>query len=104
MVTAGRIVVAPDEPVVHDGAVFVTNEGKIGAVGPSEALLAQYSYDERLDFPTESVLPGLINAHVHLAFDASGNPAASMQRNVESIRATIAARAGASRRGRYHGS
>src|SRR5882757_5714811 len=89
MVTAGRIIVAPDEPVLRDGAVFVTREGKIGAVGPSTELLAKYSCDERLDFPTESVLPGLINAHVHLAFDATGNPAALMEHDQESIQAII---------------
>jgi imidazolonepropionase-like amidohydrolase len=90
IVTADQVIIAPDEPVVRDGAVLVTSDGKISAVGPSAELLARNSYAERLDFPTATVLPGLINTHVHLAFEATSDSTAALRRgDVEVVRTTI---------------
>lgn len=91
LVTAGRVIVSPDQPVVPDGAVLVTAQGAIGEVGPSVGLRARYPNLRRLEFPSATVLPGLVNAHVHLAFAASSEPVAALQRaDGPVVRATIA--------------
>ena len=95
LVTAGRVIVSAEDPVVPAGAVLVTPEGIVGEVGPASELLMRFPHAARLDFPMATVLPGLINAHVHLAFDASADPVAALQQgNPEILRATIAKHAG----------
>ncbi|MGW4524272.1 amidohydrolase family protein [Amycolatopsis sp. NPDC004378] len=70
LITAGRVLPRPSAPV-EDGAVLVRDD-VIVAAGPRADVVAQASPDaERHDFPTATVLAGLFNVHVHLAFDAS---------------------------------
>ncbi len=70
LLTAGRILPRPSTPL-DDGAVLVEGE-RIIAAGSRAEVIAQASPDaERLDFPGATLLPGLFNVHVHLAFDAS---------------------------------
>ncbi|OLZ57047.1 amidohydrolase family protein [Amycolatopsis keratiniphila] len=70
LLTASRILPRPSTPV-EDGAVLVEGE-RILAAGPRAEVVAQAPPDaERLDFPGATLLPGLFNAHVHLAFDAT---------------------------------
>ncbi|KUJ58906.1 amidohydrolase [Streptomyces sp. NPDC093228] len=52
--------------VVPQGAVAV-REGAIVEVGPAERLRERYSADEDVDSAGCLVLPGLVNAHTHLA-------------------------------------
>ncbi|MEU8578290.1 amidohydrolase [Streptomyces asoensis] len=52
--------------VVRDGAVAV-HEGEILAVGPADELRGRHSAVEEIDAVGCLVLPGLINAHTHLA-------------------------------------
>ncbi|MEU3627656.1 amidohydrolase [Amycolatopsis coloradensis] len=70
LLTADRLLPRPSTPV-EDGAVLVEGD-RILAAGPRAEVAAQASPDaERLDFPGATLLPGLFNAHVHLAFDAT---------------------------------
>ncbi|MFD7292393.1 hypothetical protein ACFV9W_03825 [Streptomyces sp. NPDC059897] len=74
LITAARVLAGPDRHVVADGSVLV-REGVLAAVGPREEVERQARPDEpRLDFPAGTVLPGLIDAHVHLCFDADRTP------------------------------
>ncbi|MFE1800170.1 amidohydrolase [Streptomyces sp. NPDC059517] len=52
--------------IVPDGAVAV-RDGEIVEVGPAEELRARYADAEALDASGCLVLPGLVNAHTHLA-------------------------------------
>jgi imidazolonepropionase-like amidohydrolase len=70
VITAGRVLPRPSAPLA-DGAVLV-RDGSIAAVGRRADVLAQASPDAvRHDFPAGTMLAGLFNVHVHLAFDAS---------------------------------
>lgn len=70
LITAGRVLPRPSAPV-DDGAVLV-RDGVIVAAGPRAEVVAQAAPDaSRHDFPTGTALAGLVNVHVHLAFDAS---------------------------------
>jgi cytosine/adenosine deaminase-related metal-dependent hydrolase len=58
--------VAPmDRPVIRDGGVVVAGD-RILAVGPSRALAAAHPDAIGVDYGEAVILPGLINAHVHL--------------------------------------
>ncbi len=64
--------------VLHNARIYTVNpaqptaealavaDGKIVGVGTSEALLAAYPDAERVDAKGHAVIPGLIDAHVHL--------------------------------------
>ncbi|RCG28388.1 amidohydrolase family protein [Sphaerisporangium album] len=71
LVTAGLLVTATDAGPVRDGAVL-TGGDLILAAGPRERVEALAPPGTpRHDFPDGTILPGLINCHVHLVFDAS---------------------------------
>lgn len=77
LITAGRILSGDTD--VTDGAVLV-QDGIITAVGPRAEVEAEADSGEpRQDFPDSTLLPGLIDAHVHLVFDAGADPVATMQ-------------------------
>jgi imidazolonepropionase-like amidohydrolase len=71
---AGRVF--NGERSLGQGAVLI-QDGKISDVDTSGALLPEEA--EVIDFGSDAcVLPGLIDAHVHLAFDASGDVVKSL--------------------------
>ncbi len=61
-------VVPVSSPVIRDGAVAVSN-GRILAVGSSSSLRAQY-VEARIQCCPGVLLPGLVNAHIHLELSA----------------------------------
>jgi imidazolonepropionase-like amidohydrolase len=63
---------------VRLGTGVAVEDGRITAVGPLDELRADA--DEVHDFgPDSTLLPGLIDSHVHLALDASPTPLASFE-------------------------
>jgi imidazolonepropionase-like amidohydrolase len=63
---------------VTDGALVI-GEDVLDWVGPAAALPAEYAALPRTDYPGATIMPGLIDGHVHLAFDGGPNPAARMR-------------------------
>jgi imidazolonepropionase-like amidohydrolase len=69
VLSASQVLPTPDAPI-RDGAVLVRDE-RIVAVGPAAEVRAQAAPDAAVrDFPGATLLPGLVNAHVHLSFNA----------------------------------
>ncbi|MGW3176713.1 amidohydrolase family protein [Streptomyces sp. NPDC001153] len=79
LITAGQVLLGPSSAHVRDGAVLIAGDG-IVAAGAREEVLACAEPDCRtLDFPDSTVLPGLIDCHVHLAFDAGPDPVTTVR-------------------------
>src|SRR5215471_7725676 len=76
VVTASRVITG--EQTLTDGAVAV-GDRTVDWVGPASALPAQYAARPRTDYPGSTILPGLIDSHVHLGFDGGPDPAARMR-------------------------
>ncbi|MEU5425844.1 amidohydrolase family protein [Streptomyces olivoreticuli] len=79
LITAARVLTGADEAYIRDGAVLVSGEAIVAAGPRAEVEALARPGEVRMDFPGSTVLPGLIDAHVHLCFDGSGDPAAALQ-------------------------
>ncbi|MEU8463367.1 amidohydrolase family protein [Streptomyces sp. NPDC029003] len=93
LITAARVL-TPDA-VVTDGAVLV-HDGVITAVGPRAGLEGRTEPGApRLDFPDSTLMPGLIDAHVHLVFDGGPDPVTALREaDDEQLLAAMRERAG----------
>jgi imidazolonepropionase-like amidohydrolase len=76
ILTAPRVMTG-DETII-DGAVVLGGH-TVDWAGPAVALPAEYRSLPRTDYPAATIMPGLIDSHVHLAFDGGPNPAARMR-------------------------
>ena len=76
VLTAPRVITG--DQTVTDGAVVIGDQS-LDWVGPAEALPAEYAALARTDYPESTIMPGLIDSHVHLGFDGGPNPAARMR-------------------------
>ena len=76
ILTAPRVVTG-DETVA--GGAVVIGDRTVDWAGPAVALPAEYRSLPRTDYPAATIMPGLIDSHVHLAFDGGPNPAARMR-------------------------
>ncbi len=76
VLTAPRVMTG--DQTVTDGALVI-GEDVLDWVGPAGALPAEYAALPRTDYPGATIMPGLIDSHVHLAFDGGPNPAARMR-------------------------
>ena len=76
--TADALLPAASAEVVHQGGVLIDG-GQIVAAGPSGALRSMGPGGEVVDLGAVTLLPGLIDAHVHLGFDGGPDPAARMR-------------------------
>jgi len=65
------------EPIAH-GAVAVRSD-RIVAVGNVHDLAAQFPGAARADYPGATVMPGMIDSHVHVTFSASAVPFEDIQ-------------------------
>ncbi|SOE15059.1 Imidazolonepropionase [Streptomyces sp. 2323.1] len=72
--TADQVITGPNGARITDGAVLVRGD-RIAAVGPREEIerLAPEGLPAR-SVPHGTLLPGLIDSHVHLIFDGGANP------------------------------
>ncbi|MFI6287624.1 amidohydrolase family protein [Streptomyces sp. NPDC051018] len=84
LITAARVLTAPGS-YVRDGAVLTDGE-TITAVGSRAEVAPRVpAGTPHLDFPEGTIVPGLIDAHVHLAFDGSPDPVAALTASDDSV-------------------
>jgi imidazolonepropionase-like amidohydrolase len=76
VLTASRVITGSE--TVVDGAVVLGGQ-LVEWVGPAAGLPAEYAALPRTDYPGSTIMPGLIDSHVHLGFDGGSNPAARMR-------------------------
>lgn len=74
IVKAGTLVDGTGAPARRDVQVYV-RDGRIADIGPIGDVPSDASV---LDYSGQSVVPGLIDCHVHLAFSAGANPLADL--------------------------
>jgi imidazolonepropionase-like amidohydrolase len=78
---AARVFDGVSERVVENGAVVV-EDGLIASVGPTRALPSNV---EVVDLGDATLLPGLIDAHVHLVWSASAEPHEVVERESRAL-------------------
>ena len=76
VLTAPQVITG--DQTVTDGAVVI-GDLTLDWAGPAGALPAEYATPPRTDYPGSTIMPGLIDSHVHLGFDGGPNPAARMR-------------------------
>ncbi|MFD9511225.1 amidohydrolase family protein [Streptomyces mirabilis] len=74
VITAGRILLGPGSAHVEDGAVLIEGDTIVAAGARKEVLARAEPGCRILAYPDATVMPGLIDCHVHLAFDAGPDP------------------------------
>ncbi|MEV8597809.1 amidohydrolase family protein [Streptomyces sp. NPDC052012] len=78
IVSAGRVLLGPAGHHITDGAVVIHN-GVITDVGPRKDIEARTPRGiTSLAYPHGTLLPGLIDTHVHLALDAGPDPVSAL--------------------------
>lgn len=81
LITGDRVLVGSGT-FLENGAVLIEGES-ITAVGPRDRLVEQAHADmPRFEF-SGTVLPALIDAHVHLAFDGGADPVAALEESTD---------------------
>ncbi|MFH1135600.1 MAG: amidohydrolase family protein [Pseudomonadota bacterium] len=79
LLQAGMVLTGRRNEVIRNGAVLVDRD-KITAVGARDELAAAADpAAETIDLADLTLLPGLIDGHVHLGFDGSANPVDRMK-------------------------
>lgn len=95
LVSGRRVIVDAERPPLEQAAVL-HDDGVIAAVGPTAELVAAHPDVDHRAFPEGTVLPGLIDAHVHLAFDVTRDPVPALRdADHPALHATIRANAAA---------
>ncbi len=79
IITASAVITGNPGEIITDGAVLIEGD-QIVAVGnrTEVSTLPQAENARLIDRPDDTLLPGLIDSHVHLAFDASDAPVEHM--------------------------
>lgn len=86
-----RIIDGLGNPPIENGAVLIEGE-KVKWVGPADKLPTLLKPEETIDAAGKTLLPGLINAHVHLAQNSPVNPSAQNLNVAEGYEALMAAK------------
>jgi imidazolonepropionase-like amidohydrolase len=76
VLSASRVITGSE--TVVDGVV-VLGDQLLEWVGPAAALPDEYAGLARTDYPAATIMPGLIDSHVHLGFDGGRDPVARMR-------------------------
>lgn len=93
LVTAQRVITDPERAPLERAGVLI-RDGVIAAVGPAHELERAVGPVDHLEFPRGTVIPGLINAHVHLAFDVTTDPRSAIEAgDLVAVGATVAGNA-----------
>ncbi|MEV0445345.1 amidohydrolase family protein [Streptomyces spectabilis] len=82
LIHASRVLTWPRGNYITDGAVLV-KDGVIAAVGTREELRAAHPDEPVLHHADSTLLPGLIDAHAHLASGGGPDPVAALGQSVE---------------------
>ena len=72
-ITTAGLIDVDHETIIPDAYVAIDGE-EIMAYGDRSEATAPDSSTKRLDFPSQYILPGLINCHVHLCMPSNGVP------------------------------
>src|SRR5829696_6401750 len=80
VITARRLVDGTGERPLDWPAVVVDDAGRLAYVGPRQSLPPLPDDAARRDLGDRTLLPGIIDSHVHLAFDGGPDPVAAIQR------------------------
>ncbi len=83
-IRAGRLLDGKGGSSIHDGAVLVDGDHLVD-VGPSAAVACPESA-ERFDFGDCTLMPGLVDCHVHLNNRGDGRPIEGMAREHDDLR------------------
>ena len=75
ILSAQTMIIGDGKTVLREGGILVSG-GKIAAVGPLSALLETHPDEPHIDYGSATLLPGMIDMHVHLAYYASRRDAA----------------------------
>ena len=68
LVSNARLYTFNDQNAWHErGAMAISPDGKLIEVGPETDMLERFSKAQRVDLGGQTVIPGLIDAHAHLA-------------------------------------
>jgi imidazolonepropionase-like amidohydrolase len=76
VLTAPRVLTGDE--TVTSGAVVIGDQN-VEWAGPASELPAEYAALPRTDYPGSTIMPGLIDSHVHLGFDGGPDPVARMR-------------------------
>jgi len=76
VLSAPRVITGSE--TVEDGAVVLGGH-TVSWAGAAAALPGEYAALPRTDYPGATIMPGLIDSHVHLGFDGGPDPAARMR-------------------------
>jgi imidazolonepropionase-like amidohydrolase len=79
--SAVRVFDGTSEGVIEEGAVVV-EDGRIASVGPARGLPPN---TEVVDLGDVTLMPGLVDAHVHLVWDASAEPHEMVERESRAL-------------------
>ena len=74
IISAKTLITGDGKTVLTDGGVLVA-EGRIAAVDKTDTLLQAYPNEQHIDYGAATILPGLIDMHVHLGFYSSRHDA-----------------------------
>ncbi|MCM6775546.1 amidohydrolase family protein [Nocardia sp. CDC159] len=74
LITAGRLIVGPADKTIDDAALLLEGTTIVACGGRVEVAARAPESAVRLDFPDATMLPGLIDAHVHLALGGERDP------------------------------
>ena len=77
---------------IHERAMLHLNEGRIAAVIPNGTPPPGTASTDIIDLQGKTVIPGLINCHVHLFLDANPDPIAAIRRDPLAYQTLQAAR------------
>jgi len=78
LICADRLIDGTGHDALPKAGVAIQGE-RIVAVGDSAELTARFPDAGRLDFPGATILPGLVDSHVHVTFSASAVPFEDIQ-------------------------
>lgn len=82
LILAGAVIVDPDVEPIRPGGIVVA-DGRIVAVGRTDVLAGQWPEVDRIDLGRLTMLPGLIDAHVHLCYGGSEDDEGARQQGTD---------------------